>query len=230
VLLIHGFTATTAEIRPLAKSLHGKGYTVAGPLLPGHGTKPEDINRYSWRDWIATAEAAYRQLSSRCERVYVGGESTGGLLALHLGSQHPEVAGILTYAPALKLLLTRWDLIKIYTFAPFITSVPKNSDDDDDGMAWQGYRENPLRGTIQLLRLQRQIYRRLPTIRRPLLIVQGRLDNTVSSDVPGIIAQRVRSSVKEIHWMDNSGHCVVLDIELDQVTQTTLGFLERTSV
>ena len=31
VLLIHGFTATTAEVRPLAKILQQDGYTVSGP-------------------------------------------------------------------------------------------------------------------------------------------------------------------------------------------------------
>ena len=43
ILLIHGFTATTAEVRPLAEFLHKNGYTVAGPLLPGHYTKPDDL-------------------------------------------------------------------------------------------------------------------------------------------------------------------------------------------
>jgi hypothetical protein len=40
ILLLHGFTATTAEVRPLAKLLHQDGYTVSGPLLPGFGTTP----------------------------------------------------------------------------------------------------------------------------------------------------------------------------------------------
>ena len=38
VLLIHGFTAITAEVRPMAQLLHREGYTVAAPLLPGHGS------------------------------------------------------------------------------------------------------------------------------------------------------------------------------------------------
>ena len=43
ILLIHGFTATTTEVRLLAENLHHVGFTVAGPLLPGHGTHPEDL-------------------------------------------------------------------------------------------------------------------------------------------------------------------------------------------
>ena len=44
VLLLHGLTATTAEVRPLAKRLLNEGYTVSGMLLPGHGTTPENLS------------------------------------------------------------------------------------------------------------------------------------------------------------------------------------------
>jgi len=39
VALFHGFTATTAEVRPLAEYLRSFGYTLSAPLLPGHGTR-----------------------------------------------------------------------------------------------------------------------------------------------------------------------------------------------
>ena len=44
VLLLHGLTATTAEVRPLAKRLFNEGYTVSGILLPGHGSTPENLS------------------------------------------------------------------------------------------------------------------------------------------------------------------------------------------
>ncbi len=228
VLLIHGLTATTAEVRLLAERLHAKGYTVAGPLLPGHRTSPKDANRYSWKDWLKTTESAYQEIYSRCNHVFVGGESTGAVLALYLASEHPEVNGILAYAPAMDLSLTWLDKISLHIFAPFITSVPKRIIDDD--LPWQGYRENPLRSTIQLLRLQKQVWRRLSNIRRPILIVQGRLDQRVPSEIPGMIADQVRSTVKEIHWMEKSSHVVLVDHELDEVTETTLQFLARATI
>src|SRR5512134_2031037 len=84
ILLAHGFTATTAEVRPLARILLDQGYSVAGPLLPGHKTTLEEMNRCRWQDWAGAIETAYRQMAARCERVFVGGESMGGLLALYL--------------------------------------------------------------------------------------------------------------------------------------------------
>jgi carboxylesterase len=225
VLLIHGFTATTAEVRPLAKVLHAKGYTVSGPVLPGHNTYPEDINNFTWRDWVATAEQAYAELANRCERVFVGGESTGGLLALYLGAQHPEISGVLTYAPALKLIIRPIDQLKLRLAAPFVPYLPKGGEDDD--LPWKGYTVNPLKGVIQLLKFQKQVLKRLPQIRRPVLIVQGRLDTTVDSRVPQMIRENVNSAIKEIHWMDHSSHCVALDREFDQVAKITLEFIEK---
>jgi carboxylesterase len=228
VLLIHGFKATTAEIRPVAKALLAKGYTVSGPLLPGHGTTPEDANRYRWQDWVKTAEDDYRKLTSQCDQVFVGGESTGGLLALYLGIHYPQVAGILTYAPALKLVISPVDLIRLHLIAPFVPYLPQEeNEDEDDEMAWQGYTVNPLRGVIQLLRLQRQVKPRLASIRRPVLVIQGRLDPTVHPTVPETIYSGVRSTLKEIHWLEHSTHCVALDREQDQVIALTLQFLEK---
>lgn len=225
IVLIHGLKATTAEIRPLAHTLHEHGYTVAGPLLPGHGTSPKDANQHSWREWLDTATTSYQTLKSKCEQVFVSGESTGGLLALYLASQHPSIAGALTYAPALRLTLGWVDRLKLYLLAPFVTAVPSESGDRD--LAWQGYDVNPLRATQQLLRLQGQVRRRLPDIHCPVLVVQGRHDHLVNPSVPAMIASKVSSEITEIHWMEDSGHCVALDYERDQVAKITLDFIQR---
>jgi carboxylesterase len=225
VLLVHGFTASTAEMRPLAEYLHNKGYTVSGPLLPGHNTYPEDINNYTWKDWVATVESAYQELAKDCEQIFIGGESTGGVLALYLATYHPEIAGILTYAPALKLNFRIADLILLYVLAPFVPYI--QTEDSDDGLAWRGYQARPLKGVIQLLRLQRKTKIKLATIRKPVLIVQGRLDTTVHPDVPEMISDSVSSDIIEINWMNESAHCVALDRELDRVNGITSNFIEK---
>ena len=148
VFLSHGFTATCAEARPLAKRLHADGFSVAGPLLPGHGSVPQDLNRVCWQDWARAGEETYQQLKMRCERVFVGGESMGAVLALYLASQHPEAAGVLAFAPALKLNLRTIDLLKLRLLAPFVRWVPKQSLDGSTN--WQGYPVNPLKGSAAI--------------------------------------------------------------------------------
>jgi len=225
ILLVHGFTATVQEVRPLAQILHQKGYTVAGPLLPGHYTHPDDLNKAHWQDWVSAVREMYQRISSACQTVIVGGESTGGLLSLYLASEHPEIAAVLLYAPALRLTLSPAMVLLLHILAPFKSYSPKPAQDPDS--LWQGYRVNPLKGTIQLLRLQKQVYPVLPKIHQPLLIVQGRLDPTVHPTVPDTISSQVNSTVKEIYWMEQSAHCVILDKEREQVGQTTLKFLDK---
>lgn len=222
VLLLHGYTATTAEVRLLAQCLHQKGYTVAGPLLPGHGTTPQEMQHCRWQDWAAEVEHTYQTLAAQCERVIVGGESMGALLALHLAAHHPNIEAVLAYSPALRI--ARKNVWGAYLLAPFVGHVKKGEIKEE---FWQGYPVNPLRALVQLHKLQRQVRRRLPAIRQPVLIVQGRLDTAI--DLRGVdeLYRKIGSSVKELHWMEKSGHVVMIDRELEQVVDVTCRFIER---
>jgi len=225
ILLIHGFTATTAEVRPLARVLNASGYTTAGPLLPGHFTNPQDLNHVRWQQWIEACEEMYQRLCLKCKLVIVGGESAGGLISLFLASQHPEIAALLLYAPALRLNINPFDSLLIHLLAPFIASLPKKNLDSDE--LWQGYKVNPLKGVLQLMKLQDKVRSLLPAVTQPVLIVQGELDTTVASDVPDLIFNRVKSTIKEKYWLAKSSHCVILDQEFDQVIGITGQFLDR---
>jgi len=194
-----------------------------GPLLPGHGTRPEDLNRIRWQDWTAAAEAAYADLSKRCKRVFVGGESNGALVALYLASQHPEIAGVLAYAPAVRPILTTWQVIQLYLASPFVATLPKG--DLEGNTTWQGYKVNPLKGVLQLRAFSKEVRRRLPQVKQPILIVQGRNDRTVYPAGAQEVYDRVGSTMKELHWMENSGHCVLLENEQHIVHRLTLDFL-----
>ncbi len=225
VFLSHGYTATTAEVRQLAKNLYQQGYTVAAPLLPGHGTQPEDLNRVPWQDWVRGGEESYQQLLKHCQKVFIGGESMGGVLALYLASQHPEAKGVLLYAPAIHLNMKPLDMVKLYVGAPFMTQMTRSSLDCAD--KWQGYPDLPLKGVIQLLRFISATKSRLAHIQQPVLLFQGRLDNTVATDAGEIILNGISSKVKEHHWMEKSNHIIMLDNELEQVTNLTVAFMKQ---
>lgn len=220
VLLFHGLTATTAEVRPLARFLFEHGYTVAGRLLPGHGTTPEDLNQKRWQDWADAAEDAYQGMLLKCNQVIVGGESMGGLLALSLASGHAETPGILLYAPALSIP----GIGRARFLAPFMQSIRKGS--TDDSMPWQGYYVNPVRAVAQLYLLQREILKRLPSIRQPVLILQGKLDRTIDPQSSQIVFDKIGSTRKELVWLDRSSHVLLLDRQFDEASQRTLDFIK----
>lgn len=227
-LLIHGYTACTAEVRPLGKYLREHGYTVSGPLLPGHNTSPQDLNRTKWRDWTDAVEQAYAELKSKCECVFVCGESMGALLTLHLATQHPEIAGIVLYTPALRIAnhaTTMRQARLIHRFVPYVKKQDREPSAADS--RWRGYNVNPIPALVQMHDLQHEIEKHLHEIRQPLLILQGRLDKSIDLSSGEIILQRVASTDKEIRWFEKSTHCVILDCEWEQAAELTRQFIER---
>ncbi|XXF81680.1 alpha/beta fold hydrolase [Myxococcaceae bacterium GXIMD 01537] len=100
-LLLHGFTGSPWDMRPLGEALAARGLYVCAPRLPGHGTTPEALLRVGHRDWEEAAWEALRALRAR-RHVFVAGLSMGALLALRLAARAPErVRGLALIAPAI---------------------------------------------------------------------------------------------------------------------------------
>lgn len=225
VLLLHGLTATPAEVRPLANYLHKtRGYSVSAPLLPGHGTTPQALNTTTWADWAAHVNEAYHYLATQCQHVIVGGESTGAVLALHLTTRQPEVTAVLAYAPAIKLNMGWPDHAKLRVAAPLGIMLTKGSIDVAE--KWQGYPENPLKAVQQLVTLGNLVQKNLHHITQPVLIMHGAFDTTIHPTASQLVASGVRSDLVENYWLENSSHVVLLDKEFDFVAETTRRFIE----
>lgn len=225
VILFHGLTATPVEVRRLGETLHAAGYTVDGPLLPGHGTDPADLNRVKWKDWTQLAQAHFDILTARYKQVIVGGESTGALLALWLSANNPGVFATLAYAPALRLRLTPYQVALLYLAAPFGYQSPKKGLESDS--SWQGYKVHTAHGVVELVRLQRVVRSQLRQVTQPLLLVQGSQDRTIHPGCSRSIKSLVSSALVETAMMPASGHCVLLDKEFERVADLTLDFLDR---
>ena len=225
IFLSHGYSATTAEVRLVAEKFHSAGYTVGAPLLPGHGTTPDDLNQVKWQDWVRAGEAELEKLFGVCEQVWVAGESMGGVLALHLASKYPQVAGVILFAPAIRLTMSFMDKIKLQLGSYFISEIPRDS--LDGSALWQGYPGVPLKGAVELLRFQKATIKELAKIKQPVIIFQGRNDLTVVLEAGEIILKGISSKVKERHWMEISSHAIVLDEEHEEVAKISMQFIEE---
>ena len=89
VMIIHGFSSTTFETRPLAEFLADTGFRVSARNLPGHGTTVEDCNATKFHDWLDFVEINLAELSSDCDELYVIGLSMGAVLSLYLAGLFP---------------------------------------------------------------------------------------------------------------------------------------------
>ena len=159
----------------------------------------------------------------------MGGESLGGLLALYLGSAYPEIAGLILYAPAVRIANPLVYLSPLFKF--FIKKLPKNREENDPdsvvNQRWNGYTVDPIPAVAQTLALQRQVRRRLPLVEQPIIVFQGRLDTTLKHSGAEEIVANVQSAHKELVWQDDSSHCIILDVEWEDVAEKTLAFIQR---
>ena len=223
ILLIHGFTATTAEVRLIAEKLHEDGYTCAAPLLPGHGTHPDDLNRATWGMWLEKVKEFYERLSRECEQIFVIGQSMGAILALELAAQHPEIKGLMLFSPAIKVK-GLW-LSRILQF--FIDQLEKSS--EDDGLPWKGYNVYPLKAAAEMHKLQRHVKDRLDKIGQPTLIFTGEYDNHFSHEVANIIINGIKSDTKDHIIMKESPHVILLANELGKAYEHVVNFIKQQS-
>lgn len=221
ILLLHGYTGATPEVRPMGEYLASKGLTVLAPLLPGHGTSVADLNTRSWREMADCAADGLYELQSRCTRVFVGGLSMGGLLTLHLGQRCPDIAGLIPMAAALHLRDPMRFLLPIARL--FLESTAKGSDihrsivdPNSEKLMWS-YDRNPVRFASEVIKLMNHVRRGLSTITQPLLIFQGAQDRQVSVSAAEAIALGTSSTDCQTIILPNSGHCLSIDGEREQV-------------
>lgn len=221
VLLIHGYTGSVVEVRPMGEYLAQRGLTVRCPLLSGHGTNPQELTRIRWQDWGSEVEAELSILRERCETVFVGGLSLGSLLTLWLGSRHPEIAGLIAMAPAIefrnRLAPLALGLRHLFKYDPFRSLGDADLVDPEGIERNWCYDELPLWGVGEVFLLRRLVAGALPKIRQPLLIFQGRHDAQLTPGAAQTVHDGVASTDKTLVWLEHSGHNLLVDGEREAV-------------
>lgn len=210
-VFVHGFTATTTEVRTLANYFHSLGHTVAAPLLPGHGNHPDELNQTNWQDWYQAVLQSYHEIKPYCKEVWLGGESMGALLCLQMAANIPGIAGLMLFSPALVIR----NLKAAYLLQYFKKYLDKSHKSDE--MDWKGYNVYPLRGTVQLLKLQKEVIRSMPKVTQPTLVVVSKADKTVSLETGEKIIGSISSKHKELIVMEESPHVMLLGQESERI-------------
>jgi carboxylesterase len=230
-LLLHGLTGTTEEVAPIAERLATKGWAIEAPLLPGHGTRVEDLRSLRWADWYAAALAAWDRLGERTtDARFAAGVSMGALLTLHLAHERSdEVAAIALLAPALVLRsqrradLTLW-LSRLPWLPAALEIVPKGRNDRIS----KAYDRIATRAVAELVRLQRTVRAELAEIRTPTLLLEGDLDLTVAIGTAEGIERALGSSVKRRRLLAGGRHVLTEgEVAAESLAEVARFFDER---
>lgn len=225
-LLVHGFSGSPPEMRPMGEYLAERGLTVMGVRLAGHGTSPEEMAQTTWRDWVASAEAGLQELRERCSTVFAAGLSMGGLIVLHLAAHYP-LAGVIALAPPAYIADWRFRFLPVarYFIRWVVPNIPSDLTDPCAEQRISAYDRLPVRCVASLGELLRLVRRELPQVRVPVLLMQGEKDLHIPADSARILYDELGTAEKEIVWWPNSGHCLTVDSEREAVWARTYEFI-----
>ncbi len=224
VLLFHGLTGTPFEMRALGQELARDGYTVHIPLLPGRGTRPDDMDGLCWEDWMDAGLRAYDMLAREHQTVVVGGLSAGGTMALDLALRR-RPAALLLYAAVLEIahrgaylapyfwrLVRRWPSPRTDMYEP--------SED------LQCYDPAPVRAMCELIKGIRRVRGRIGEINVPALVAHAVQDRFVPMSCADELVARLGGPVHKL-VIDGSGHALTADVKRQDVAVASRTFLRR---
>lgn len=230
VLVLHGFTSTTASVIDWARAIHeaddaaGRRPSVSVPLLPGHGTSWRELRTQRWQSWRDAVDREYWRLRAQHDAVVVAGLSMGGALALELAARRP-VAGTLLVNPALALRNRTAAFSTLLQYA--VTSVPGiGSDINRPGALETAYDRTPVAAVAQLNRLIRRAIRTLPAVTAPSLVFRSGEDHVVADASVRLLRERCGGPVRVIPLPD-SFHVATLDHDRDIIETQSRGAVAR---
>jgi carboxylesterase len=236
-LLVHGFTGAPKEMRWLGEYLAAQGHTVLAVRLAGHASRPEDLLRVHWQDWLLSVMDGWYLLNGALERhppqskrIFVIGLSLGGVLALLLAAQQP-VDGVVTLSTPYALPQDpRLPFIGILSWIQ--PRVAKGEPDWHNPQAAQDHVEYPYYPTKAIIEVKEALERMravLSEIHTPALLMHSREDGSVDPKNMKLIYDHLGSEDKKMLWVENSGHVIVREPQRQRVFEAVNQFIKRLS-
>ncbi|WP_417348932.1 alpha/beta hydrolase [Ferrimonas sp.] len=99
ILLVHGLSDSPAYFEDIAQSLASRGFLVRTLLLPGHGSRPADLQLASLEGWNRAVAHHTKLLSDQVDELWLGGFSTGANLVTTEAIDNSRVEGLLLFSP-----------------------------------------------------------------------------------------------------------------------------------
>lgn len=225
VAVCHGFTGSTVSMQGWSESLAEAGFAVNMPLLAGHGSTWQELARTPWEHWYRDFEAAYLELSARCETVFVAGLSMGGALALRVAALHP-VAGVAVVNPGLTFDDKRAKYSK--TLRHVVKSVPAIGNDIKlAGVSEGAYSRTPVAAVYQLSQLFNDTIALLPQVSAPTLVFRSTVDHVVPDSSLEVLTDGIGSTDVQVVSLENSYHVATMDNDAPLIFSQSAEFFRR---
>jgi carboxylesterase len=226
VLLLHGFTGNSSDVRMLGRYLENKGYTCHAPHYKGHGVPPEELVHTGPEDWWQDVMNGYEFLKEKgYGEIAVAGLSLGGVFSLKLGYTVP-IKGITTMCAPMHIKSEAVMYQGILDYAREYKRYERKPEEQIEEEMIE-FQKTPMNTLKALQGLIADVRDHVDMIYAPIFVVQARHDHMINTDSANIIYNEVESDVKEIKWYEESGHVITLDKEREQLHEDVYSFLEK---
>jgi carboxylesterase len=225
VLMLHGFTGNSADVRMMGRFLSEKGYTCHAPIYKGHGVEPEELVHTGPDDWWQDVTKAYEYLKNEGhDEIAVVGLSIGGVFSLKLGYTVP-VKGIVPMCAPMYIKSEEVMYRGVLAFAREYKKLEGKTDDqiESEMKEFEKTPMNTLKATQELIA---DVRANVDMVYAPLFVVQARHDHMINPDSANIIYNTAESIQKDLKWYEESGHVITFDKEKDQLHEDVYAFLE----
>ena len=227
VLLSHGFTGTPSSMRPWAEQLAAAGLTVRLPLLPGHGSRWQDLNATRWPDWYAEICRSHDELTRRCDQIVCCGLSMGAtLVSLLAADRGDRISGLVLVNPSFGTLRRDAKLARYLAWA--VRSTPGIAGDiKKPDVREPGYDRLPLRAFVSLQDLWRRMLPELPKVTAPILCYRSTEDHVVDRLSGELLRSGASSTTVTEVELANSYHVATLDYDAQTIFDGSLAFIRQ---
>ncbi len=225
VLLLHGFTGSSSDVRMLGRYLEKQGYTSHAPHYKGHGVPPEELIETSPDDWWSDVVKGYNTLKEAgYDEIAVVGLSLGGVFSLTL-SLHQPVKGIVTMCSPMTMRTTDTMFQGVLKYAKDYKRFEGKQEPEIEQEV-EAIRASGMPSLPQLQQLVGDVRQELDMVYAPILVIQSKNDEIIDPHSAHIIYEEVESLKKQIKWFEHSGHVITLDKEKQALHETVYEFLQ----
>jgi len=233
-ILTHGFSCNPEEMRFLADYLAENGYSAYGVRLSGHGTEPKDLANVTWQDWVSDLKKAYKEVKKKCDKVFLIGQSLGGMLSLTSAGVLAVDGVVAISTPYLRY--TNKDLLShifLDWTRPMIHKVgvkehPKwGIRREADYPAYAAYPQQVFR---QIYALSIAVKDALPFVKAPVMVMQSKADATIPADSSSRFERRLKNTQVETVLLEKYGHGITMDPKREEAFKIIVEFLNTKSI
>lgn len=225
VLLLHGFTGHSADVRMLGRFLEKKGYTSHAPIYRGHGRPPEELIETTPEQWWEDVQEAYQHLKDLgYKEIAVAGLSFGGVLGLKLASNH-QIKGIIPMSTPI-FFDNEEQLTKGFRLYSKEVKELMGQDEATIKPELETLMEKSSDMFKQIGEFVKEVNGMIDMVYAPSFVVQPRQDEMINTESATYIYNHIGSSMKDIKWYEESSHVITLSKEKDQLHEDIYNFLE----